>query len=485
MNILIYSINPRSPHLETDYELAMQCKDRGDHVTIVRCTGQLKSCFANPDHNFVMCAFCKSKYNNIKTLTSTDGINEVIIPIGHNEYDFPKYFKNIDELKSFHYEGLDAGNAVATTLIGIAEKDHKFDTLKYKAEIDRELKMWMDTYWGMQQILTEVKPDVVYLFNGRFSSYHALRWLCIRNNITYYTHERAGVLGKYILRENTLPHNIVKASEELRTLWGEGGKEKEEIGAKFFTDRRNRVIQSWISFVDMQEKGLLPAGFDKSKKNIIIFNSTMEEYEGMADWANPLYKDDNEGIRQILESFKENGEYMFYLRVHPNLKLLDNSQMREINALSKQYSNLHLIKPEENYDSYALLDHADKVVVFGSTVGVEATFWGKPSILLGKSLYMGIDACYEPVSHTEAVAMIKNDELKPKSKYNSLPYGYWELFRGLAFKHFSQPDLFSMKYKEQIIAPNKALTILEKFTRPRNKVDEDNLKRKIKNLLKI
>lgn len=485
MNVLIYSISPRSPHLETDYELALQFVSRGDQVTIVRCTGQLKTCFANPSHSFFMCALCKSKYSNIKALVGTARINEVIIPIGQSKYDIPEYFKNIDELKSFRYDGLDAGNAVATTLIGRVNKDHKFDTVKYKAYVSRELKMWIDTYGSMRQVLTDIKPDVVYFFNGRFSSYHALRWLCINSNIGYYTHERAGILGKYTLRENALPHNISKASEEVRKLWGEGGKEKEEIGAKFFNDRRNRVIQSWISFVEMQQKGLLPPGFDKSKKNIVIFNSTMEEYEGMPDWANPLYKDDNEGIRQILESFKENEEYRFYLRVHPNLKLLNNSQMKEIEILSTHYSNLHLIRPEENYDSYALLDHADKVVVFGSTIGVEATYWGKPSILVGKSFYMGIDACYEPASHTEAVAMIKNDELKPKDKKNSLKYGYWELMRGVPFKHFSQLDLFTMTHEDQIIAPNKALGIIEKFVRPRNKVDRENLKRRIKNLLKI
>jgi Capsule polysaccharide biosynthesis protein len=487
MNILIYSINPQPPHLETDYELALQFIDRGDNVTIVRCMGQLKSCFANPNHNFYKCAWCKSAYSNIKKISGTDRLNEVTIPIGHYEYDFPEYFKNIDELKSFQYQGLDAGNAVATTLIGIANKDHKFDTIKYKAEIQRELKMWIDTYWGMQQVLTDIKPDGVCLFNGRFSSYHALRWLCIEKNITYYTHERAGVLGKYILRENAMPHDIVKASEELESLWGEGGDEKEELGTKFFTDRRNRVIQSWISFVEMQEKGLLPQGFDKSKKNIVIFNSTMEEYEGMADYASPFYRDDNEGIRQILESFKEDEAYQFYLRVHPNLKLLDNSQMKEIGLLAKQYKNLHLIKPEEHYDSYALLDHADKVVVFGSTIGVEATFWGKTSILLGKSLYMGIDAVYEPTSHTDAVAMMKDDELGPKNKNNSLKYGYWELMKGVPFKHFAQSGLFSMTYKDQIIAPNKVWAIIEKFTVLRlllNKRGRDDFKRKINNLLK-
>jgi hypothetical protein len=283
-----------------------------------------------------------------------------------------------------------------------------------------------------------------------------------------------------------MPHNIEYALHEADGIWSAANPDKEQVGATFFTDRRNRVIQSWVSFTASQQKGLLPPNFMEKKKNIVIFNSTMEEYEGMEDWKNPIYKDDNDGIRRILESFKEQIDYMFYLRVHPNMKFLNNTQMREIEQIAAQYKNLCVIRPEEKYDSYSLMDYADKVVTFGSTVGVEATFWNKISILLGKSLYMNMDACYEPLSHEEAVALIKNDKLIPKNRINALKYGYWELMRGEYFQQFKQMDLFTMSCKGETIEASKGLRILEKFAKLgliHNKRGLNTLKTKIITLL--
>ena len=75
--------------------------------------------------------------------------------------------------------------------------------------------------------------------------------------------------------------------------------------------------------------------------------------------------------------------FIFYLRVHPHMKELPSStsQLVDIQALSSRYSNVCVIWPEENIDTYALIDACEKILTFGSTVGIEATYWGKPSIL--------------------------------------------------------------------------------------------------------
>lgn len=487
MNILIYSVNPQSPHLETDIELALKLKDEGSKVTIVRCQGELKSCLANPKHNYFICAACKSKYKYAIQLTQLTDINIISILINNSQYkEIPNSFANIDELKSFQFHGARLGLAVASTLIGRCNYDHKFDTIKYKKEIKTELKMSIDVYLGMEKILNDIQPNVVYFFNGRFSPYHPLKLLCLKNKITFYTHERAGVINKYILRENSMPHDIDYALKEMETLWDNAKDNKEQTGTKFFIDRRNKVIQSWISFTASQKHGLLPANFDHKKRNIAIFNSTMEEYEGLEGWENPIYTDDNEGIRKILESFKEE-DYIFYLRIHPNMKFLKNTQIKEIENIAQQYKNLCIIKPEETLDSYALMDYADKVITFGSTMGVEATFWGKPSILLGKSLYMNIDACYQPTTHEKAVALIKEDTLQPKAKINAIKYGYWELMKGEYFQKFNQVNLFSTTFNGKKIEANKILQIVEKIAKLRlikNKREVNNLKNKITSLFK-
>jgi len=488
MNVLIYSVVAHSPHMEADLELAKKLRKEGNKVTIVRCTGQLRSCLVNPNHNKWICASCISKYDKAIRLAELGEVEIITLPITNTAYDFlPKSFENIEQLKAYRFKGMDAGVAVASTLIGRFNKDHKFDTVKYRSAVATELSMWIDICLALEKMLLERKPDAVYFFNGRFSSLHPLKSLCIRDNITFYTHERGGILNKYIVRKNAMPHNIEYTIQEINDLWIKGKNDKEEIGSKFFEDRRNRVIQSWISFTEFQKEGLLPQGFDSRKKNIAIFNSTMEEYEGMADWQNPIYKDDNEGIRQVLESFKDEKDFMFYLRVHPNLKFLRNSQINEILEMGRKYKNVCLIGASETQDSYALMESVDKVITLGSTMGAEATYWNKVSILLGKSMYMNLDICYEPSTHSEVVTLIKNENLQPKPKENAIKYGYWELEKGEWFETFQQLDVYKMTCKGQVIEPNRALGVMEKIAKlrlVRNGKDIDTVKHKIKSLMK-
>ena len=146
-------------------------------------------------------------------------------------------------------------------------------------------------------------------------------------------------------------------------------------------------------------------------------------------------------MRRIFETFKDDPTIQFCLRTHPNLKGFDNSQTREIKQLAALYPNVLVISAEDTVDSYGLLAACDVALTFGSTIGVEACYWGKPSILAGRALYQFLDCCYKPNNHEELVAMIKSD-LKPKPREESLKYGYWEARRGIPFEYFKQTSMY-------------------------------------------
>ena len=133
---------------------------------------------------------------------------------------------------------------------------------------------------------------------------------------------------------------------------------------------------------------------------------------------------------------------MFYLRVHPHMKDLSKttSQLVDIRNLSSRFGNLYVIWPEDIVDSYALMDVCEKTITFGSTIGIEAAYWGKPSILAGQASYENFDCVYAPKTHEELVALLEKD-LKPISTDSALKYGFWEVSNGLRFEHFKETGL--------------------------------------------
>lgn len=98
------------------------------------------------------------------------------------------------------------------------------------------------------------------------------------------------------------------------------------------------------------------------------------------------------------------------MRVHPNLAGTQQSYLDLLSSLN--HSKFIVIPAESKISTYSLLFKCDKVITFGSSVGVEATYWGKPSILLGTCFYKHLDVAYMPET-TDHLLELLESELQP------------------------------------------------------------------------
>ena len=150
-------------------------------------------------------------------------------------------------------------------------------------------------------------------------------------------------------------------------------------------------------------------------------------------------------MHRLFNSFDGDSSFHFYLRVHPNLMDYENTQIREIRKLER-YGNLTIIMPESKIHTYSLLDSCHSIITFGSTVGVEACYWGKPSILAARAIYEDLNCCYIPRDHADLIRLLKAD-IRAKSDEGCYKYGYWELMRGETFKFFQPIGYFDGIFK--------------------------------------
>ena len=150
-------------------------------------------------------------------------------------------------------------------------------------------------------------------------------------------------------------------------------------------------------------------------------------------------------MERIVQSLSQSEHNIhLYLRIHPNLKAIDNAQTRELATLKADF--LTVLLPEDPVSTYALMKEADKVVTFGSTTGIEAVFWGIPSILAGPAYYGNLGGTYNPQSHEELIALLHAD-LSPKDKTPALMYGYYFNNYGVPFKYYEALGMTEGKFK--------------------------------------
>ncbi len=455
MRVLFFPLYIATPHFETELELMLLHRLKHDEVYVVRCNHKREMCFNNPYRRKSTCTICQSIFDEGMKQVQLPSKNIIKLPDISVPMDkIPKYFSNIPELISYTFEGVEVGRATAGSMIFGYEGEHKLNTIQHSQEIYQLLEVSIYIYLAMQEIISQYKPDRAYVFNGRFAEAVAFIGVCRKFGVEFYTHERAGSFGKYFLRKNALPHEIQPNLEEIKSLWRNAKEGREKIGEQWFLERRSGIIQSWYSFVGTQTKGLLPENFDKYKYKIGIFNSTIEETYTLRGWENPLYRDDNEGILKIAESLLPHPDFQIFVRVHPNLKGKNNSQMRELKEIGDKYPNVIIIYPESRIHSYTLMDHCNLIVTFGSSIGIEASFWGKPSILAARAIYEDLGSVYKPQSHNELIHFLLGNPL-PKEKTGALMYGYWLSIMGNSFKFFRQTEVSEGLFLGRKITYNK------------------------------
>lgn len=433
------------PHLATDLEIAAKHIDAGDEVHVITCSGNLPTCEPNPTHKKNVCKQCISKCKkglDILGIPQTNRhpmlwyIPETILPIS---------FSNIDELKQYEYKNTDIGLSVVSSLVSMLRESQP-DTLLFKKYIYNSLVMSIGIYNMIERYLKNINPSIFYLFNGRFAPLRPALRAAQHAGVKTFTHERnANNVNEYWLCEDTYIHNIEYQKQQIEKLWNNNPSDYEKmyIGASWFKKQHGKPDTGWYSFSKTQQKNKLPSEFNPEQHNISFFVSSEDEYVGIQEFVSNIYKNQSIGIKQILNS-KINDNIHIYIKTHPNLIGIDNTQTRELNKLS--FQNVTIIPADSNVDTYSLLKSSDKIISFVSTTAIEALYYRIPSIVIGRGFFEDL-GCYRPKTHTEVMSLINDMNLKPSNIFGAYKYGYWQSTLGTPFEYYKPYSIRGGSFK--------------------------------------
>lgn len=453
-----------SPHFETDLEVIQDHLDKGGGAVVLSCDGRLKTCEPNPLHKEVICKLCRSRFRRgMEWLRGDHLSHEPFYCLDSEEEAFVeslrlRQWRDIDEVRAFRIDGVDIGLAAISSVVSLSREPLP-DVRKYSNEIGDNLATAATVYFSLVRKLPALQPDLFAVFNARFSALRPALRVAQKQGIASLVHERAGTVDRYSLTKNTYPHDIEAIKAEMEDCFARAGElsAEQRAGAlAWYEERRAGVEQSWYSFTASQQQGLLPEALDSSSLNVVVFNSSEDEFVAIEEWNNPFYANQNEALARLMTDIGDDGRIRFFLRVHPNLKGVCNSQVDGIEALAARHGHLHVIAADSTVSSYALIDAADVVVTFGSTVGIEACHARKPSILMGRAMYEDLGVCIRPSSHDAFVELIRacaaghRLELPEGHELGLVKFGHFNKAWGQPFKHVVPDGLFAVRMRRDM-----------------------------------
>ena len=441
--------------LSNELEFMQRHLDAGDTILQLYCNAILPACFDNPHHELTVCWTCMARRKKGLSYLSEKIESQPFLLLTDDDREelarLQTEFQTVEELKAYCIEEFDIGLAVASSLISIT-KDPYPDPGTHATVIKNLLVSSFVVYRSIQNHLDSRKISKIYAFNGRLDVYRAVLRACQNRETDCYIHEH-GPLGRYVIFKNALPQDLALRSQEIIECWNDDSsiEEKRDLAREFYEGVR-KATDKKRSFILDQKEAQLPAGWNANHKNIVLFTSSEDEFQAIGkEWSTSLYQNQEEGIRKIVKSLRDDRDGLhLYIRIHPRLRDPGIPQKQIQSLLQIKEDFVTVIPPGSPISTYALLDKADIVLTFGSTVGIEAVYWGKPSVLAGNSLYHHLGGTYKPASHEEVIDLLTSN-LAPKDKKAAIMYGYWMKSHGSPYEYYEDVAVNKGTFKGRFV----------------------------------
>lgn len=438
MKILFYFPSALvAPHFGVLLDEAEIMFRNGHEVYFATCDNVLDVCIMNNQSCNSICKLCHWRTkNDLKLLSQDIHVLHLKDYVGNVAYNNSFSYHSMSDMKKIEYKGVKIGFAVLSSYITLTRNiDPVFDD-KLRKHLDKCLQVSIRLTDAFENLLNSLHPDKVCTFNGRFYETRPVFELSKMKGYPVCCYEVRGGFGEDFYKvkfENNLPHDIRLNMQMIEDCWNDGSKSLEEKikkGSSFFENRRNGKPAGDKIYIKDQKKGAMPDDWDDSKRNVAIFNSSEDEFMAVSEEYDQLalFPSQIEGIRSILTMYKDDKSFHFYLRIHPNLKDIKYKYHTDLHKLSEEFNNVTVIPGDSIISSYDLMEHAEKVIVFGSTMGMESVYWKKPVILLAGALYTYMDICYKPTSMENLKELIASN-LEPKENLPAIKIGYYLMHR--------------------------------------------------------
>lgn len=435
-NVLVYSLYQQGYQEACQLQAAKDHIEEGDNVMYLTCSQTCGCCSYNRQVNGTVCKICNNyqkkraaKYlgSNAVIRSLNDYLTKDIENLANN---ISLEYSNVSELRKLKYEGVEIGYGVMSSYISWTRNMNPVLDDEFRSYIDYLLRMEVRLIEIVKTIIKDFEPDLIVFHNGRYAHYKPVYGLALVNGIDYLCTETVTSYNGKVQKDdfvNSIPHDAEMCCSKHKSFWNNYSdlSERDAVGRMFFENKRHSKYAGDTIYTLGQKEGSLPNDIDNNKEKIVIFNSSEDEFAAVGSIVEKgiLFNDQYEAIKLIVEHYKNDESKQFILRVHPNLKKVRYEYHHKLYTL--KYPNLKIIDANSDVSSYALMDIADKVLVFGSSMGIESSYWGKPVLLLRFSIYRDLDVVYTPKTQEEMWQLLDTRDLPAKDQQNAMKFGLY------------------------------------------------------------
>jgi len=375
---------------------------------------------------------------------------ELVWMAGEPDADLEEALKGLtlDELQAFTYEDIPLGELCLPSMRWILRRHHLVEDGPTTRLYHDYILSAYSVAVQFDSLINELHPSAVMVFNGMQFPEATARWVARKQGIPAYSHEvglRATsaffTAGEATAYPVDIPDDFQLTAEMDQRL-------DAYLSKRFKGDFSMAGVTFWPEMsgldADFVEK---LSGFEQV---VPVFTNVI--FDTSQPHANVVFEDMFVWLDEVLKVAEQHPETLFVIRAHPDESrpgkasresVADWAAKNNVSALP----NVDFIPPDAYFSSYEMIQRSKFVMIYNSTIGMEASIMGAPVLSAGKARFTQLDTVFFPrtqeayLAQLEAFLNADQVEASPVHKLNARRFLYYQLYRtSLPFEQYLEAD---------------------------------------------
>ncbi len=379
---------------------------------------------------------------------------------------------SIQEMTDFTWEGNPLGALCLPGLRWILRIHHLQDDENTRYL----LREYILSAWNIAQkfakLLDQTQPRAVVVFNGQFFPEATARYLAQKRSIRVITHEVGLQPASAYFTEGEATAYPITIPESFEMNAEQNAKLDAYLEKRFQGNFTMAGIQFWSSMQGLDQAFLIRAA--QFKQIVPVFTNVI--FDTSQPHANTVFDDMFAWLDMTLNVIRSHPETLFVIRAHPD-ELRVRKASRETVAAWVEASgadkepNVLFVGSQETLSSYELILKSKFVMVYNSTIGLEASIIGAPVLCAGKARFTQYPTVFFPQTVEDVERKMKEFleggaiEIPSEFKRNARRFLYYQLFRSsLPFGDYLEPSVRTTQarlksFQLDMLSPEKSVAL--------------------------
>ncbi len=352
------------------------------------------------------------------------------------------------ELQNYFYKGIPLGKLCLPSMRWILRRHHLVDDeatcILFRHYILSAYKVAIQ----IEDSIIRSQPLSVMVFNGMQYPEATARWIARRSGLPVYSHEVGLRPFSAFFTDGDATAYPVDISDDFQLSPEQNRQLDEYLSKRFKGDFSMAGVQFWPEMRGLDEDFVRI--MDSFEQVVPIFTNVI--FDTSQPHANVIFPHMFAWLDEVLDVVKSHPETLFVIRAHPDESRPGKASresvadwVRERNAEALQ--NLVFIGPDDYFSSYEMIQRSKFVMIYNSTIGMEASIMGAPVLCAGKARFTQLDTVFFPKTKEKYLStledFLKADEVNAPEAHrlNARRFLYYQLYRtSLPFDPFLEPD---------------------------------------------